>query len=50
MLLTAVPDEAHCLKTQAHVPARIGSNIVCYRCGMLLGTADESKLGTLLDY
>ena len=50
MLLVATPDEAHCLKTQTHLPAKVGSNMICYRCGMLLGTADESKLGSLLDY
>jgi hypothetical protein len=50
MLLTAASDETNCLKTQAHFPARVGLNIVCYRCGMLLGPAEEPKLGTLLDY
>ncbi|HEY6282533.1 MAG TPA: hypothetical protein VIW22_01255 [Nitrososphaerales archaeon] len=50
MLLVAVPDEGYCLKTQTHVPTKVGSNMICYRCGMLLGTAGETKLGTLLDY
>jgi len=50
MLLVAAPDEAYCLKTQTHVPAKVGANVVCYRCGMLLGTAEEPKLGSLLDY
>ena len=50
MLLTSVPEETYCLKTQTHAPTRNGSNIVCYRCGMLLGTSDEPRLGTLLDY
>jgi hypothetical protein len=50
MLLTAVAEETYCLKTQEHVPARAGSNFVCYRCGMLLGPADDLQLGTLLDY
>jgi len=50
MLVAAVPDETYCLQTQKHVPAKTGSNLVCYRCGMLLGTAEEQNLGTLLDY
>lgn len=50
MLLTAEPEETYCLRTQEHVPARSGSNIVCYRCGMYLGMAQDPKLGTLLDY
>lgn len=50
MLVSAVPDETYCLKTQRHVPAKNGSYVICYRCGMMLGTADDPKLGTLLDY
>jgi hypothetical protein len=50
MLLAAVPEETYCLQTQKHVPVQVGRNVVCYRCGMLLGTAQEPKLGTLLDY
>jgi hypothetical protein len=50
MLLSAMSEETYCLKTQNHVPAKVGSNIVCYRCGMMLGTSDEPELGTLLDY
>jgi hypothetical protein len=50
MLLTSVAEETYCLKTQEHVPVKVGSNVVCYRCAMLLGRADEPKLGTLLDY
>ena len=50
MLLIAVPEETYCLKTQSHAPARSGSNMICYRCGMLLGTTGEPGLGTLLDY
>ena len=50
MLLYAVPEETYCLKTQEHVPARTGDNIVCYRCGMFLRVAREPKLGSLLDY
>ncbi len=50
MLLHAIPEETYCLKTQEHPPARTGSNIICYRCGMLLGSTDEPALGTLLDY
>ena len=46
----AVDDETYCLKTQAHAPVSNGTNIVCYRCGMLLGASDEQKLGSLLDY
>jgi hypothetical protein len=50
MLLVAVSEETYCLKTAKHVPAEVGKNVVCYRCGMLLGSSDESKLGSLLDY
>ena len=50
MLLTALPEETYCLKTQNHQAVRIGRNLVCYRCGLLLGEADEPELGTLLDY
>lgn len=50
MLLTAVPEETYCLKTQKHVPVETGGNAVCYRCGMLLGASSHPELGTLLDY
>ncbi len=50
MLLSAVPEETYCLRTQVHMPARAGRNIACYRCGMYLGRAKDSKLGSLLDY
>jgi hypothetical protein len=50
MLLTAVPEETYCLKTQEHARAKVGNNFVCYRCGMLLGKADDPGLGSLLDY
>jgi hypothetical protein len=50
MLLTAVPDETYCLKTQEHVQANSGGHIFCYRCGMSFGVSKEPKLGTLLDY
>jgi hypothetical protein len=50
MLLTAVPEETYCLKTQKHVPWKVGSNIICYRCGFLLGRAEGVQLGSLLDY
>ena len=50
MLLTSVPEETYCLKTQQHSPAKTGNNIVCYRCGIFLGVSSEPKLGTLLDY
>jgi hypothetical protein len=50
MLLTAVPEETYCLKSEKHSPWRDGSNIICYRCGFLIGRADEPKMGTLLDY
>ena len=50
MLLTAVPDETYCLKSRNHAPARTGTNVICYRCGMLLGTSEAPALRTLLDY
>lgn len=50
MLLTAVPEETYCLKTQEHIPAKAGNNMVCYRCGMFLREAREANLGSLLDY
>jgi hypothetical protein len=50
LLLTAVDEETYCLRTQTHVPYDNGRNVVCYRCGMLLGPADRPKMGTLLDY
>ena len=50
MLLTAIDDETYCMKTQAHVPVSSGANVVCYRCGMLLGVFYGQKLGSLLDY
>jgi hypothetical protein len=50
MLLSAIPEETYCLKSQHHPAVRIGKNMVCYRCGMLLGTSDAPALGTLLDY
>jgi len=50
MLVTAVPEETYCLKSQNHAAARMGNNIVCYRCGMLLGTSEAPSLGSLLDY
>jgi hypothetical protein len=50
MLLTANPEETYCLKTQEHVPATVGENVVCYRCGMFLSRAEEQGLGTLLDF
>ena len=50
MLLKTVPEEMYCLKSEKHSPVRSGANVICYRCGMFLGAAGESKLGTLLDY
>jgi len=50
MLLTAVPEETYCLKTQNHQAARVGANLVCYRCGLLLGKAEAAELGSPLDY
>ena len=50
MLLTATPEETYCLKTQNHVPTKVGENLICYRCGMLLGGSVEHNLGSLLDY
>ena len=48
--MSAVPEETYCLKSHNHAPARIGKNVVCYRCGMLLGTSEVPALGSLLDY
>jgi hypothetical protein len=50
MRLRAVTEETYCLKTQAHVEACNGTNHVCYRCGLLLGTCDCPELGSPLDY
>jgi hypothetical protein len=50
MVVTAVPDETYCLKTQRHSPCLTGRRIVCYRCGILLGFGQRESLGTLLDY
>jgi len=50
MLLVAADEETYCPKTQAHVPATIGVNMVCYRCGFLFGPSREPKLGSLLDF
>ncbi|MDG6981053.1 MAG: hypothetical protein JRN51_08095 [Nitrososphaerota archaeon] len=50
MLLKSVPEEPYCLQSEKHSPARSVANLICYRCGMFLGVAGESKLGTLLDY
>jgi hypothetical protein len=50
MLVSAFPEETYCLRTQEHVPAKSGEHVVCYRCGMYLGPAQKSELGTLLDY
>ena len=49
MQLKAVPEETYCLRTQAHAPTRVGVNLVCYRCGMLMGAFDGPELGSLLD-
>ena len=50
MLLTSVPEETYCLKSERHAPWRDGSNIICYRCGFLIGETNEPVLGSLLDY
>lgn len=50
MLLTAVPEETYCPKAGKHVPWRDGLNIICYRCGFLIGKSDGGELGSLLDY
>ena len=50
MLLTAIPEETYCLKTEKHAPWRDGSNVICYRCGFLIGKADDPQMGSLLDY
>ena len=49
MLLTATDEETYCPKAQAHVPVKVGANMVCYRCGFLFGPAEDPQLGTLLD-
>jgi hypothetical protein len=49
MLLTASEEETYCPRAQTHVPVKVGSNIVCYRCGFLFGPAEDSELGSLLD-
>jgi len=50
MLLSSIPEEIYCVKTQVHSAVRMGKNIICYRCMLLLGTSPEPKLGSLLDY
>ncbi len=50
MLLTAAPEETYCLKSEKHAPWKDGANIICYRCGFLIGRADDLELGSLLDY
>ncbi len=50
MLLTAEPEETYCLKTEKHAPWTVGGNVICYRCGFLIGKADGGELGSLLDY
>ena len=50
MLLNSVPEETSCLKTERHAPWWDGSNIICYRCGFLIGEAEDGELGSLLDY
>jgi len=50
MRLVAADEETYCPKTQVHVPAAMGSNVVCYRCGFLFGPSKEPKLGSLLDF
>jgi hypothetical protein len=49
MLLIAADEETYCPKTQAHEPATVGGNVVCYRCGYLFGPSNEAELGSLLD-
>jgi len=50
MLLTATPEETYCPKSEKHAPWKDGGNIICYRCGFLIGPADDGVLGSLLDY
>lgn len=50
MLISAVDDETYCPRTQTHVPCQNGKNLICYRCGMLLGTVQSPDLGSLMDY
>jgi hypothetical protein len=50
LLLTAVPEESYCLKTQSHALYSNGTYTICYRCGMLMGHSGVAKLGSLLDY
>jgi len=50
MLLIATPEESYCLKSERHSPWRDGENIICYRCGFLIGRADDGVLGSPLDY
>jgi len=50
MLLTAVPEETYCLKSEKHAPWKDGRNLICYRCGFLIGPARDGELGSLLDY
>ena len=50
MLLAVERDGATCLETRRHLPQGKGRNIICIRCGMLLGRVRTPKLGSLLDY
>lgn len=50
MLLTAVPEESYCPKSQNHMPWSDGTNMICYRCGFLFGKAPHAELGSQLDY
>lgn len=50
MLVVSSPEETHCLKSETHSPWKDGPNIICYRCGFLIGKSDEPALGSLLDY
>ena len=50
MILRAVPEEEYCIRSQVHSTAREGRVVFCYRCMMMLGTSDEQRLGSFLDF
>jgi hypothetical protein len=49
-MVKAVSDETYCLKTQKHQEYCTGNNHICYRCGLLFGPCDCSRLGSVLDF
>ncbi|MDV3277127.1 MAG: hypothetical protein LYZ69_01510 [Nitrososphaerales archaeon] len=50
MRLAVVEEETYCLKSQKHLEYCTGTNHVCYRCGLLIGSCHCAELGSLLDY